>query len=385
MHICLITTGYPTPYELGKYAFVDQLACTWADIGHKVTVIYPIPAYVELVDKKRFYKTKWERETLNANKVSVRCPRFFSASDKKILGIDTKEVSYKSFQKAVSRVISNMPEKPDVLYGHFLPSGCQAGDIGDKLSIPSFCAFGESSLWSIDEWSIYKVRKSLNKLSGIVSVSTENKRILIDNQLFREKDIEVFPNGVDHSLFCPRDKKAIREKLGFPIDSYIGVYTGSFNDDKGVLRAQEAAVKAGNVKMIFIGGGIQKPEGSNILFCGKLQHESIPEYLNAADFFILPTRAEGCCNAIVEAMSCGLPIISANGAYNDDILSDEYSIRTDPNDINGMIEAIKLLRDNTKQREMMSKAALNASMRFDITDRASSILDFMHLYIKERK
>ena len=84
-------------------------------------------------------------------------------------------------------------------------------------------------------------------------------------------------------------------------------------------------------------------------------------------------------------MSCGLPIISANGAYNDDILSDEYSIRTDPNDINGMIEAIKLLRDNTKQREMMSKAALNASMRFDITDRASSILDFMHLYIKERK
>ena len=383
MHICILTTGFPTPKDPGKYAFVDQLACTWADMGNEITVIYPIPAFVELMDKKRFYRSEWERNTPEGNKVFVKCPRYFSASDKVVLGIDTKIIAYKSFQKAVRESIASMKNKPDVLYGHFLPSGCQAGDVGEKLAIPSFCAFGESSLWSIAGWNQDRIRNSLAKLSGIVSVSTENKRILIDNNLYRESDIEVFPNGADHTLFRSGNKREIRRKYGFPENSFVGVFTGSFNDDKGVLRAQEAAVKAGNVKMIYIGGGASKPEGSNILFCGKLQHESIPEYLSAADFFILPTKAEGCCNAIVEAMACGLPIISATGAYNDDILSEDYSIRTDPDDVNAMAEAIEILRDNPEQRAQMSASAAKASVKFDIHDRAANIIDFMYCKIKK--
>ncbi len=382
MHICILTTGFPTPNDPGKYAFVDQLACTWADMGNEVTVIYPIAALVELTDKKRFYKSEWKRATLCGKEVSVICPRYFSVSDKKILGLDTKVLSYRSFQKATLRTIKKLNRKPDVLYSHFIPSGRQAGDIGNKLDIPSFCAFGESSLWSIIGWNIDTVRNSLSKLSGIVSVSTENKRILVENSLFRENDIEVFPNGADHSLFYIRDKQSVRRKYGFPKDAFIGVFTGAFNDDKGVLRAQEAAIKAGNVPMIFIGGGTCKPDGSNILFSGKLQHEFIPEYLSAADFFILPTKAEGCCNAIVEAMACGLPIISANGAYNDDILSDTYSIRTDPNDVTAMAEAISMLRDDA-ERIRMSEAARKASMRFDVSDRASAIIEFMQRKMKK--
>lgn len=383
MNICILTTGFPTPLEPGKYAFVDQLACTWADMGHKVTVIYPIPAFVEISDKKRFYKSEWERRTAGGNIISVLCPRYFSLSDRKVFGIETKVIAYRSFQKAVYTTISKMVDKPDVLYGHFLPSGCQAADVGEKLSIPSFCAFGESSLWSIEGRNIDNVRKSLSKLSGIVSVSTENKRVLIDNQLYRGEDIEVFPNGADHSLFCPEDKRESRKKCGFREEAFIGVYTGAFNDDKGVLRVQEAAVKAGNVEMIYIGGGKEKPVGSNILFCGKLQHESIPDYLNAADFFILPTKAEGCCNAIVEAMACGLPIISADGAYNDDILSEKYSIRTNPDDINAMTEAIVFLRDHSDRRLEMSVEARKASLKFNIVDRAALIIDFMQRKTKK--
>lgn len=376
MNICIITKGFPTPKQPEPFTFLDQLACAWADTGHTVFVICPVPAFVELFDKKRFYKAKWMRETRKGNKVNVFCPRFFSASDKVILGKDTEPISYKSFQEAVMRVLKDMKEKPDVLYGHFLPSGCQAGDVGQRLDIPAFCAFGESSLWSITGRDVDRVKNSLNKLLGIVSVSTENKRVLIDNGLFREEDIEVFPNGVDHSLFLRRNKQEIRRKMGFPEEAFIGAYIGSFTEDKGVLRAQKAAVEAGNVKMIYIGGGKFTPKGSNILFCGKLQHELIPEYLNTADFFILPTKAEGCCNAIIEAMACGLPIISAKGAYNDDILSDEYALRTNPEDVNAMSLAITILKNN-ETRGKMSVAAEKASFKFDIEKRACLIVDFM--------
>lgn len=377
MHICLLTMGYPSPYEPGKFAFVDQLACTWADMGHEVTVICPIPSFVKLIDKNRFYKSKWIRNTSCGNIVSIICPRYISMSEKKIMGIDTTKISYRSFQRAAKRTVSHMKRRPDILYGHFLPCGCHAADIGDKEGIPSFCAFGESSLWSIETWNISEVRNSLSKLSGMVSVSTENQRVLLDNKLYRAKDIEVFPNGADHSIFYPMNKEEIRKKYGFDEKDYIGVYTGTFNNDKGILRAQEAALRAGNVKMIYIGGGENKPEGNNILFVGRLQHDKIPEYLNAADFFILPTKAEGCCNAIVEAMACGLPIISSDGAYNDDILSEEYSIRTDPMDIDAMTKAIVSMRDNTALRSRMSRAAKEASMRFDINKRAEAIIDFM--------
>ncbi len=135
--------------------------------------------------------------------------------------------------------------------------------------------------------------------------------------------------------------------------------------------------------MIYVGGGNVMPEGMNILFCGKLQHEKIPDYLNAADFFILPTKAEGCCNAIIEAMACGLPVISTTGAYNDDILSETYSIRMEPEDVQGMISAIKYLKNDKKRREEMSAAAERASLEFDIEKRACSIVDFMKRKIKE--
>ena len=377
MRICIITTGFPTPYDPGKYAFVDQLACTWADLGNEVTVIYPIPAFAELFDKRRFYKSEWTRETASGNRITVECPRFFSASDKTILGIDTRTLAYRSFQKALCSVITRMNEAPDVLYGHFLPSGCQAGDVGSKMSIPSYCAFGESSLWSIEGWDKNRVKNSLAELCGMISVSTENKRVLTEHHLYRESDIEVFPNGVDHKVFCPGDKAKVRKKLGLPDKAFIGAFTGAFNDDKGVLRAQEAATRAGHVEMIYVGGGALKPEGENILFSGRLSHEDIPEYLSAADFFILPTKAEGCCNAIIEAMACGLPIISANGAYNDDILTEEYAIRTDPADIDAMANAIREMRDDPAKRQGMSQAALKASLKFDITKRAAGILEFM--------
>ena len=377
MNICIITEGYPTPTNPGLSVFVDQLASAWADQGMEISVICPIPYFVELFDRKRFYKKRWIKRTHKGNQIKVFSPRFFRVSDRKIGFIETQSISYKSFQRAVIGIIKKLQVKPDVLYSHFLPAGCHAGDIGFRLDIPAFCAFGESSLWSIEGWDGIRVRESLGKLSGMVSVSTENKRILVDNGYFREDDIEVFPNGADHSLFYQRDKQAIRKKYGFPDNVFIGAYTGSFSDDKGVLRAQSAAVGAGNVHMIFIGDGMIKPEGNNILFQGKLQHDLIPEYLCAADFFILPTRAEGCCNAIVEAMACGLPIISANGAYNDDILAEDYSIRTDPNDVEAMTDAIRQLRDDPGRRTRMSLAAKNASAKFDLADRASRIIRFM--------
>ncbi len=377
-HICIITAGFPTPVSPAKYTFVDQLACAFVDAGKEVTVIAPVGRFKENKDKTAFYQASWKRVNGSKNVVNVYHPRFFSFSSKRIGFIRTGIWTFKSFMYSVQRQLASLPQQPDVLYSHFLvPSGCTAAFLGERLGIPSFCAFGESSLWSVKSVGMRFARRMLGGITGIVSVSTENKRRLIENRLCVEDKLGVFPNGVNHKLFYPRDKKAMREKFGFPQDKIIGVYTGAFTSDKGVLRVQQAALQIESLMMIYIGGGKLIPRGNNILYCAKTPHVQIPELLSAADFFVLPTLEEGSCNAVIEAMACGLPIISSDRAFHDDLLYNDYSLRIDSEDVRAIQSAMETLLNNPDKREYMAQAASIAGKQFDVNKRAVSILEWM--------
>ena len=128
---------------------------------------------------------------------------------------------------------------------------------------------------------------------------------------------------------------------------------------------------------VFVGKGSVEPDCENILFKGPLRHEEIPEYLNASDAFVLPTLKEGCCNAIVKAMSCGLPIISSNRPFNWDVLDESNSIMIDPNDVGAIAKAIEQLRDDKELRARMAASSWEKAQALTIDQRAKGIIDFM--------
>jgi glycosyltransferase involved in cell wall biosynthesis len=99
--------------------------------------------------------------------------------------------------------------------------------------------------------------------------------------------------------------------------------------------------------------------------------------LSACDVFVLPTLIEGSCNALVEAMACGLPIVSSTGEFNDDVLDERMSIRIDPLDVAAIRAAIVRLRDDPGLRARMAAEALRRSQLFDVDDRARRMLAFM--------
>ena len=115
----------------------------------------------------------------------------------------------------------------------------------------------------------------------------------------------------------------------------------------------------------------------DILFKGKLPHDDIPTYLNAADAFVLPTLHEGCCNAVVEGMACGLPIISSNRPFNWDVLDETNSIMIDPESVEEIRNAIVELRDNPERRDQLSIGALEKAKDLTIGKRASKIAEFI--------
>jgi glycosyltransferase involved in cell wall biosynthesis len=147
----------------------------------------------------------------------------------------------------------------------------------------------------------------------------------------------VIHNGVDPERFRPsEDKPSERRRLGIPSDAFVAVTVASFTPVKNHLLLLHAARKVGGesaVKYLFIGDGAKRPmieleakrmNLTNIVqFLGSTDH--IPQYLAAADIFVLPSRLEGFSNSILEAMASGLPIVANRVGGNAELVEDGVS------------------------------------------------------------
>lgn len=386
--ICFILSGYPTkknPINI----FVKQLIHEIANMGIRCTVISPCSITHQLVYKTEKKPTIIEEYTEKGNKITIYFPKYISFSSKKY----SMRFTELNFKKAVFNEFEKRKIIADAVYGHFIfPSGLTAESLGIKYNIPSFLACGEGSNIFTDAnrcylYGLHKYNwnKDLNKLTGIISVSSENKRLLINEGYISEEfssKIGVFPNSINNKRFYKMDKVAIRKELGMPKDAFIVAFTGTFDHRKGSERLSKALNRFNDVYSIFIGQGKDEPTCKNILFKGLLPHDEVNKYLNAADVFVLPTLGEGCCNAIIEALACGIPVISSDKPFNDDILHNSNSIRIDPENVDEIYEAIHLIRGNMELQKLMSQAALKTARKLSIKQRALNIIDFMERSIK---
>lgn len=377
--ILVICDGFPNKNCPYRYTFLEQIVTGFANQGIQVSVICPI-----LNTQKKLYETaEWEYPVKNGMLVHVYQPVIQNYSMRQIAGIKLGKLTYASFKRAVLSTVSKHGIKPQVIYSHFLfPSGCVAAELGNIMGIKSFCACGESSIDSYlapvgEEF----VKKHINGLCGIVSVSSVNESVIRTKRLVRNCRVTVIPNGVDHKIFYQRDKKNCRNKLGLSLTDYVGIYVGGFNENKGYKRVAEAASQVENLKMMYVGGSEETRIEGVTAFVGKVPHSEIPDYLSAADFFILPTRAEGCCNAIIEAMACGLPVISSDLPFNYDVLDSETAILVDPNNIDELKNAMESLKDD-RVRELKANRAVERASHFRVDERAAKIIDFISESVK---
>lgn len=374
MHIVFITPGYPFK-ESSVFSFVRQIAEAMADLGQNISVLR-IPAKI----------------TAALNSSSGEEPDFTTETTRKGSAIDVyriNNVNYLSddrYSLGLSEQISNVLCKIaarrsiDVMYAHFWDTANTVCDFARHNCIPLFVANGESQL------VLCKYDSSFFKsISGVVCVSSKCQAESV-SQGYIKNDLPtiILPNGVDTSLFYPRDKYEAREQLGFCRDIFIVIFVGLFIRRKGANRVSEAIslLNIPDIKSIFlgdytIGDRTSGPTCNGILFKGNVRHDDIPKYLACADVFCLPTLNEGCSNAIVEALACGLPIISSNLSFNDDILNEDYSIRVNPNNIQDISNAIFTLYHNKSLCEKMSMAALKAASDYSIIHRAERIIDFI--------
>lgn len=369
MKILVITPGYPHKYS-SDYPFVEQLVIEFAHQGNDVTVVSPF----SITKQKHICSFKTVKH-IGSNTITILRPNYLSFSKLKIYGV---ELSSYLGDKAISRALKTINIKPDAVYAHFWESGFRGFDYAKRNNIPLFVATGESNIKNLFSCNP-SLKDFYDYVKGVICVSTKNKEESISLGLTTEDRCGIFPNAIDNSLFKKLDKSTVRKQLALPVDAFIVVSVGSFKESKGPLRLAEALnrIQDKPTYSIFVGKGPQNPQCPNIIFKGAIPHDNVPLYLNAADVFVLPTLAEGCCNAVIEAMACGLPIISSNLPFNWDVLNEANSIMIDPDNIDQIANAIKELRDHPLKRESMSRAALKTAENLTLNKRATKILKFI--------
>lgn len=305
--ISIVTPNFPTAHFPERGAFVETLARHWYEQGIALNVIAPasIPF---LIRSLRGEKKERPRFTYN-----VVQPWYMTFSSRRLGSIDLEQINRKNFVNASIRADSYL-QRPDVFYGKFLFSGAYSASIlGGKYNIPAVGDLGESRSFSnLKGKDLEQAQQIVRKLDGIVCVSER----LQDEVLYLgacPRKVLLAPNEPDSSRFRPLDREKCRAQLKLPLDAKIVAFTGHFIERKGPLRLLQAIESLDdNVFGVFLGSGKQLPVGKKVLHAGSVPNSELPIWLNAADVFALPTLAEGHCNAVNEAISCGLPVVTSD-------------------------------------------------------------------------
>lgn len=228
-------------------------------------------------------------------------------------------------------------------------------------------------LWRLKHTSFAgRVKLELLKrlVSMFVAISEEIRQELHIAGIPDEKIVRL-PNGVDTTRFCPADKvkrEAIRRELGLS-SSPVCLFSGRLVKEKGIfdlLHAWKSVVgEIKDAQLIILGEGADaeafscKVKEMGLSSCVRMpgKSDNVPDYLRAADLFVLPTYCEGMSNAVLEAMSTGLAVVATAVGANPEVIRDGMTgILVPARDPKALADALAALLRDVNQAEALGRS-----------------------------
>jgi UDP-glucose:(heptosyl)LPS alpha-1,3-glucosyltransferase len=179
-----------------------------------------------------------------------------------------------------------------------------------------------------------------------------------------QSNVHVVHHGVDTKKFTPL-KNDVRKELGIAENEFVAIFAGSFAR-KGLEVLMQALAKGDfQFPLLVLGEGdrnyfeglAKKYSLKNVRFLGK--KENIQNYFQASDVFVLPTQYEPFGLVILEALACGLPVITTKLAGGAELITDskEGFLLNDPMDADAIFHHLDFLLKNPEKRLAMAKDA----------------------------
>ena len=230
-------------------------------------------------------------------------------------------------------------------------------------------------VWSTKSGLSRLFLKLIDKIIGnlstqnIVDSKSQYDFLVKENVLNKDKAL-VFGSGsvsgVDLLKFKPNTKvkSSLRKKLKISPSSFVFVFLGRLNSDKGIHDLINAFISTDlkSAYLLLVGPDEEnisskfKGNQSNIIFSGLIS--SPQDFLAVSDVLCLPSYREGFGNVVIEAAATGVPSIVSNiYGLSDAIVLNKTGLSHEPHDVQEITKLMKSLFNNRKLVMDLGKAA----------------------------
>lgn len=325
MNILVFTNLFPNSNKLHHGIFIKERVSEYKKFGHKTLVVCPI-AYTPILNKfaKKFnFKGMFIKEKIDD--LDVYYYKYFHIP---LIGMILQP--FLMFIFGIILLASlNKKYKFDIIDAHYLyPDGVTSYFFSKWFKLPLIQSARGSDVNKIINFLIPKIfiKKSLSASSRIITVSKQLKYRL---QLIGVSDqkIKIIPNGVNRRKFYYINSDKNSENQFHKKNKTI-LMIGNLIKLKGqhilveALKILDRENTDLDIECLFIGTGnldrsIEQAAKSfitniKIQLIGPVLQNRLVDYYNDADLLCLLSESEGCPNVVLEALTCGLPVLATN-------------------------------------------------------------------------
>ena len=310
MRLLLITSVFPSPRRPTKGTFNRELVAGLREAGDDVRVVVPVP-WTDLLRAK----------ATGAPEPSTSYPLWWFPP--RIAHATHHRWMSHSLVAAALRVAR--PWQPDLVLGYWThPDGTVALAIARRLGVPGVVLAGGSDIQVLTRDPARRriIVETLRAADRVFTVGAPLREAAIGLGVPPSR-VGVLDRGVDRQRFFPGAPAAARQRLGLPSDRPIVLGVGRMVPVKGLdvlLKSWSTVATApSRPLLLLIGDGDDRRAleqqaaglGDSVRFIGPVGHDALPDWYRAADYVVLPSRAEGVPNVLLEGLACGTPFVAS--------------------------------------------------------------------------
>lgn len=350
MHILILPTAYPNIYNDHSSIFVQDQAEALSKNGVNVSVVGAIPISFKYILKHRFLK--FGIYEYKKNSVNVRLFLFPSVPKMRFLSNFIRDKINKSLLRRYYE-----SHQIDLIHLHNSVAGNIVILMKEQYNIP-YMVTEHSSAFArglVSQREMKKYKWVYQKSSYNIAVSKTFCRLVED--IF-DLEFNYLPNVVNSEYFSPKEDASKKD--------FQFINIANLNKNKNQILLIRAFSKLfsenKNIKLSILGGGLEYKNLQNeidtlhmqeqINLFGFAPREQVLEQLQHSDAFVLSSKYETFGVVLIEAMSCGLPVIATKcGGPESIIENDELGILVENDDLEELSNAMKYVYENREKYE----------------------------------